>query len=124
MHLLYYYIYRFYKTRASINDPHLYTVLAIATLIALPVATLSDWISIIYFCRGISTFLWMLFFISSAGIFYTYFRGSEKKLIKKAPLLFGSEKIAIAVTVIFVLSGLFFLFQGAIIGGSLLSKCR
>lgn len=124
MNLIYYYIYRFYKTRVRINDPHLYTVLAIATLAALPIATISDWISIIYFCRGISAFLWMLFFISSALIFHVYYRSRKKKLVKKAPMLFGSEKNAIAVTIIFVLIGLFFLFQGPIISHSLMSKCR
>lgn len=122
--VFYYYYYLFYSRVLVQPDPHFVTTLAISASEGFLFNAAVDYLIIKFYCVSIGK--WPMLAIMMAFLifnFILYGKGKGEKIIKMKPLLWGSQHFSFAVTLIFFVISLSWLFWGAVLGRRLLEQC-
>lgn len=124
--VVYYHYFLFYKKVIKDPEPHFATVLALSCSEGLLINGTVDIIALKWFCYQIS--VWVQFGLVLLIIYCNYLiyhrTGKAQEIIKQKPNIRNNRGLSIAITLLFFLVTVSWLFWGPIYGKYLLSQCR
>lgn len=108
--VLYYYYYLFYKTIWKDSDPHLSSILTLSFIISLIVNGLTDILLTLIFSLFLHTYIKVgVLVVIIFLMHYLFNKERSEKILKEKPFIY-SQKLSKAISIVFLLIGLFFLF--------------
>jgi hypothetical protein len=116
MNVIYYYYFIFYSKVLKDDEPHLLTTMALSASQGFILNSILQILFIRFFCIEIN--IWTMFCVIILFNVFNYFyfhRGNRiKKIVKEKPMFFSSNKISIAITILFFIIVISSMFLGPI----------
>ena len=124
--VFYYYYFLFYRKVIKDPEPHFATVLGLSCSEALLLNGPMDIIALKYFCYKIAVIFQFSLAILIILINYLFYHktGRVHKIINNKPSIAGSKPLSVAITILFFLITISWLFWGPIYGKHLLEQCK
>lgn len=114
INVFYYYYFLFYSKVLKDNEPHLLTTLALSASEGFLINGILDILLTRFFCISIDKWpmLGVLAMLIFANYIYYHRTGKAKELVNNKPMFFSSHKLSLALTLLFFVVTLSFLFWG------------
>lgn len=124
--VIYFHYYLFYKKVLKDPEPFFATILALGFSQSLLINAAIDAISLKWFCHEIHVGIQFAILILVVYVNYLFYQktGRVKEIISKKPLIGGSKRASVVITVLFFLITVSWLFWGPLYGKVLLSRCQ
>ena len=123
--IYYYYYYLFYKKILKDDTPHVLTRMAISACEAIFINAIIDVIAVTNYCHKIDP--WIFYLTIACFLIINYFvyskSGKGAKIIKEKPKFFDSNEISIALTLLFFIVTVSWMFWGSFYAKYILDNC-
>ena len=125
MSVLYYYYFLFYQKILKDDQPHLLTILALSASEGFLLNGIIDIIALKFFCLDVNKWimLGLLICILGINIFIFYKKGKGAEIVKQKPRIFGNNYLSMAISIIFFIITISWLFWGPVCSKFLLENC-
>lgn len=124
--VLYYHYFLFYRRVIKDPEPHFATVLAIGFIQSLLINGFLDIVALKWFCYQIPVLIQFSILLLIIYLNYlAYHRtGKAKEIVKQKPVIGNNKNLSIAISILFFLVSVSWLFWGPIYGKYLLNQCK